>query len=291
MKRREKNRDDRDYDKTQLREKFYSRNLSRDYSAHFFRWSFAKRFSTVQTNVLDIGCGQDMPLMKVLCNAVSRLCGIYVGCDLNSLNNVKRNNCHLFGDFNFVERSNELLEKFPMKFDLITHFEVFEHMLPVHGMKMLDNCKSLLSENGVMIMSTPCYDGKHHAANHIHEYDNDELKQAIESSGFEIEKRFGTFMNIRDIGKDHGRFDTDPAVELQEPITKLFEMLSAYYSNDALSCFFAPIYPDRSRNNTWICKHKKGSYMHSYRALAAGQPTTSHLEGSKDDKKVTEDRP
>ena len=288
---REKNRDDRNYDTTQLRFSSHGQSLHRDYSAHFFRWCFAKRICKATSNVLDIGCGQETPLLRILTGGAARSCNVYVGCDLNRLRETKSQNCYLFGKFNFVERAGELIEKFPDKFDMITHFEVFEHMLPVHGLKMLDNCKSLLSENGVMIMSTPCYDGKHHAANHIHEYDNDELKQAIELSGFQIEKRFGTFMNIRDIGKDHGRFDTDPAAELQEPITKLFEMLSAYYSNDALSCFFAPIYPDRSRNNIWICKHKKGSYMHSYQTLAAGQPTTSQLEGSKDDQKVTEDRP
>ena len=252
---REKHRDDRDYDKSQLRENFHGKNLHRDYSAHFFRWSFAKRFSSPTTNVLDIGCGQDTPLMNILTkSAVNRLCGVYVGCDLNKLRTTNHNRCHLFGEFNFVEQGDELLDMFPAKFGMITHFEVFEHMLPIHGLVLLENCRKLLADDGVMIMSTPCYDGKRHAANHIHEYTNEELHAALIECGFTVEKRFGTFMDVRHIGKDHGRFDSDPPIDLQEPIARLFDSLANYYSNDALSCFFAPLYPDRSRNNVWICR-------------------------------------
>ena len=63
---KEVNRDSRDYDTTQLHEAGHGRTLHRDYSAHFFRWSFARRFVSVKDNVLEVGCGEDKPLSKIL---------------------------------------------------------------------------------------------------------------------------------------------------------------------------------------------------------------------------------
>ena len=71
--RREKTRDMREYDTTQLKENQHAKFLHRDYSAHFFRWSFARRFITVKDVVLEIGCGEDKPLSKIFENAFTIL--------------------------------------------------------------------------------------------------------------------------------------------------------------------------------------------------------------------------
>jgi len=42
MARKEAQRDMRDFDTTQLHENGHGRTLHRDYSSHFFRWSFAR---------------------------------------------------------------------------------------------------------------------------------------------------------------------------------------------------------------------------------------------------------
>lgn len=102
-----------------------------------------------------------------------------------------------------------------------------------------------------MLMSTPVYDGVRHAANHIHEYTVDELQKMAEKVGFKVERRFGTFMDIKHIGK----------VPYDEPLCSSIklvkERLSEYFDNDAISNIFGPLYPDHARNNLWICRRSK----------------------------------
>ena len=62
----EHKRDDRDFDVTQLHLDAHGKSLHRDYTAHFFRWSFARRFIRNTDNLLDIGCGTELPLIKPL---------------------------------------------------------------------------------------------------------------------------------------------------------------------------------------------------------------------------------
>lgn len=251
---REKNRDDRDYDTTQLKEAGHGRTLHRDYSAHFFRWSFARRFISAKDNVLEIGCGEDRPLSKILTGGAAAHVNKYVGVDLNKLKPSNSQRLTFLGNFNFVEQYKELTKQGLVPdggFNVIVHFEVIEHMKPEHGAKMLKACRELLADNGTMLMSTPCYDGVRHAANHIHEYTVEELEALCKKCGFEITQRFGTFMDIKGIGK------CEPTLQCSnDAVKEVYKALSNYYDNDALSCFFAPIYANDARNNLWILKKK-----------------------------------
>jgi 2-polyprenyl-3-methyl-5-hydroxy-6-metoxy-1,4-benzoquinol methylase len=244
MARRPKLRDDRDYDTTQLRENGHGKALARDYSAHFWRWSFARRFISNKDDVLEIGCGQDRPLSKILTGGAAAHVNRYVGVDLNPLKGSNSQRLEFHGEFNFVERWKEL--KGP--FDVVVHFEVFEHMKVENGAKMLKACFSLLKPGGAMLMSTPCYDGVRHAANHIHEYTVPELQKATEKAGFIVQRRFGTFMDIKHIGKS----ETDRASA--KAILEVKKALAEYYDSDAISNIFGPLYPDHSRNNLWVCR-------------------------------------
>ena len=251
VKTREVSRDERDYDTTQLHMAGHGRTLHRDYSAHFFRWSFARRFITCEDDVLEVGCGEEKPLSKILTGGTAPCVKNYVGVDLNKLkpSNAKRLTFH--GEFNFVERYKELLKEHGgVGFDVLVHFEVIEHINVELGKKFLKAAYECLKPGGVMLMSTPCYDGVRHAANHIHEYTVPELQAAVEKAGFEVEKRFGTFMDIKHIGKVAPDFDPS----LQDAVKKLRSALGEYYDNDAMSCFFAPLYCDHSRNNLWVCR-------------------------------------
>ena len=111
VKSREVSRDERDYDTTQLHMAGHGRTLHRDYSAHFFRWSFARRFITREDDVLEVGCGEEKPLSKILTGGTAPCVKNYVGVDLNKLkpSNAKRLTFH--GEFNFVERYKELLKR------------------------------------------------------------------------------------------------------------------------------------------------------------------------------------
>lgn len=250
-------RDVRDYDTTQLHANGHGKTLHRDYSAHFWRWSFARRFITIKDNVLEIGCGEDKPLSKILTGGASAKVNSYVGVDLNKLKPSGSQRLTFHGEFNFVERYKELLKgDFKDGFDVVVHFEVIEHMKVIHGTNLLKAAFAALKPGGIMLMSTPCYDGVRHAANHIHEYTVPELQKAAEKAGFEVERRFGTFMDIKHIGKaDIGNQKAMDAIKTLRPL------LSDYYDNDAISCLFAPLYPDHARNNLWICRKpiaKKG---------------------------------
>lgn len=251
MQRREKKRDDRDYDQTQLRETGHGKTLGRDYSAHFFRWSFARRFITPKDHVLEVGCGEDRPLSKILTGGASARVETYVGVDMNKLKESGSQRLTFLGEFNFVTHHKKLKPLGPkVGYDVVVHYEVIEHMAVAHGRKMLRNCFDLLAPGGVMLMSTPCYDGKRHAANHIHEYTVPELQKATEKAGFVVEQRFGTFMDIKHARKADGLEDP----ELKKAVKWIWGHLSEYYDNDALSCFFAPMFPDHARNNLWVCR-------------------------------------
>ena len=104
-----------------------------------------------------------------------------------------------------------------------------------------------------MLMSTPCYDGRRHAANHIHEYTVPELQKLVERAGFEVEQRFGTFMDIKGIGKgDEGR----PGV-VEKSIAVVRDLLEDYFDSHAISNIFGPLYPNHARNNLWIARKPK----------------------------------
>lgn len=258
---REISRDARDYDTTQLREAGHGRTLHRDYSGHFWRWSFARNFITAKDNVLEIGCGEDRPLSKILTGGAAAHVNKYVGVDLNKLKPSNSQRLTFLGEFNFVERHKELLKldpAFKEGFDVVVHYEVIEHMKVEHGRKMLKAAFDALKPGGVMLMSTPCYDGKRHAANHIHEYFVDELQKETEKAGFVVERRYGVFMDIKHIGKQKpepaGSAAAPADPKLQDAIKLVRAGLSEYFDNDAISCIFAPLYPDHARNNLWVCR-------------------------------------
>lgn len=245
-------RDSRDYDTTQLHANSHGRTLHRDYSAHFFRWSFARRFITAKDHVLEIGCGEDKPLSKILTGGAAPHVNSYVGVDLNKLKPSNSQRLTFLGEFNFIERYKELLKGRPEGFDVVIHFEVIEHMKVELGVKLLKACFEALKPGGVMLMSTPCYDGKRHAANHIHEYTVPELQKATEKAGFEVERRFGTFMDIKHIDKVQDGWEKGSSMD--RAITELRSALGEYFDNDAISNIFGPLFPNHARNNLWVCR-------------------------------------
>jgi hypothetical protein len=124
-------------------------------------------------------------------------------------------------------------------------FEVIEHMTTEHGLGLLRGLYSALEAGGHAFISTPCYDGRRHAKNHIHEYTVPELREVIEKAGFAVIKRIGTFADIKEIRTDRLAHD-------------IMNKLGVYYDNDALSCMLAPaIDPDKARNNFWVLKKEK----------------------------------
>lgn len=250
---RAKKRDADEFDTTSLRANGgAARTLHRDYSAHFFRWSFARRLITKRDHVLDLGCGVDQPLKRILFeSAGGPLAASYTGVDLNPLKPSGNQHVTLHGetDFTSITGYNKVIgAERESTLDVVVHFEIIEHMTVDAGKKLLKHCYRALRPGGLMIMSTPVYDGKHHAANHIHEYTVPELQALVEKAGFRIEQRFGTFMDVKHIGK------AIPQGGELEAVRIVKRALEQYFDNDALSNIFGPLYPDHARNCIWICR-------------------------------------
>lgn len=231
---------DREFDRTSLREQVSGLLVHRDYAAHFFRWGFAGRFSNHDVTILDVGCGLDAPLCKVLQSPQPNYPKRYVGVDLNGAprSYPQYSWAQFRWGFNFLARWNEL-----ESFDLVICFEVIEHMRRPEGVKLLRCLHECLNLNGTLLLSTPVFNGKA-AYNHLHEWTVPDLFRELKSAGFRVVRRFGTFGNVSTLRK---------AITPEE--RDLMTRLSEYYSNDVLACFLAPLYPDQSRNNIWQLEH------------------------------------
>lgn len=223
--------------------------IHRDYIAHALRWGFSKRnfIKHEQTSVLDVGCGPTRPMLLVLFGGIGAnpLAKRYVGVDLNKIKPTSHKRSTLYPEFNFIERVDELKKK-EGTFDLITNFEVIEHMPKAKGLELLKAMKKMLAPGGKLLLSTPVYDGKARAANHIHEYKIQELADMIGQAGLKTVERYGTFANYNDIKK------------VAEPEhLKTLNDIREWFGNEVAACFLAPLYPDQSRNNYWVIQSNR----------------------------------
>lgn len=241
----------RRFDRTQLREGGYGYSVHRDYAAHFFRWGFAKKFVEQGMFVLDVGCGQDQPLARVLAAGVAQnIPAVMVGVDYNKIAKPFHVNWLVtLDEFDFTTRYAETLEhlpkspKFESLFDLAVCLEVIEHMHTCDGARLLEAIREVIKPSGGrLIISTPVFNGRA-AANHIHEYTVPELQAALEAAGWEVERRFGTFASYPEL---------KPALSVAQ--LEDLQRLREFYDNDVAACFYAPLFPDHSRNNCWVCK-------------------------------------
>ncbi len=231
----------REFDKTSLHAHVQGYQVHRDYAAHFFRWGWVSRkFITPTTKVLDIGCGPDAALVRVLSYKANGIPKSYIGVDLNRLGDMPGFKwCKFCSNFNFSKRWKELQRMGP--FNVITCLEVVEHMNMPAMRQMLRGALQLLASGGVMLLSTPVFNGKA-AVNHINEMTVATLQKELHKAGWIVNKRYGTFMS-----------DGDRKRVASPEESRLIERLKEYYSTDVLACFLAPLYPDASRNNLWIC--------------------------------------
>lgn len=256
---RRKVREHGSYDTTSLRKTSMERRVHRDYLAHVFRWGWADRYigqrQQLHRRVVEAGCGQDMPLFNVFTLQQSYLPDLYVGVDLNSIPwlRKKKEGSYAWADvrekFNFVERYGELLADYGPTFDFAVSFEVIEHMEEELGDRYLEAIYALLEPGGELLISTPVFNGRK-AANHIREYTVAELQEKLEAAGFEVVKRYGTFASYHDAKRGLKELYPDDADRLLE----IYEDLRAFYGDNTLACFLAPLLPDHSRNNAWICR-------------------------------------
>lgn len=225
-----------------------SHEVHRDYAAHYFRWGFAFRHCPGK-KVLDAGCGPNFTLGKVTIDhgRMQMRPLHYVGVDLSSLPPVRTKHKTIVGDFDFSNRSAELVAHFG-KFDVVTSFEVVEHMPKEDGLRFLAAMAACLKPDGVLMVSTPKNEGWKQAKNHVHEWSGSELEAALTSCGLTVARRFGTYADVKDLER--------AARERMPAALETMMALSDYYSNDVLSTFLAPLFPEESKNCLWFCRHR-----------------------------------
>lgn len=234
--------------------------IHRDLISHCLRWSHVAKFlhqgqKYKDSHILDVGCGREQPMAKMLySNRLIPSNGSYTGVDYNKLTlepilepAAKKFPITLIGEAIFpnVELPRD-------SYDIITCFEVVEHVLPLGSYQLLEGIYNNLAEDGVAFISTPNYDPKTGAAaNHINEQVYSTTEWMLKNIGFEIDAVFGTFASIRDY-KD--------AVEA-DGFGELFSKLREYYDTNYLATVFAPLYPAQARNCLWRVKKAKSGQL------------------------------
>lgn len=247
-----------EYDNTSLDPSAYAKKIHRDYLAHVMRWGWISRqikryaLTNERTNVLEVGCGRELSLFNALRSSVaSKMPDRMTMVDINRTKVSKVKWSDIRGEFDFVTRWHELRSE-GLTYDIAVNTEVIEHVATPLGMAMLEGIYELLEPGGHFFISTPVYNG-HRAVNHIREYTVPELDEMLTISGFEIERRYGTFASWNDIKRgvreDERLTDAEKTLILDR-----YEDTAEFYGHDVMACYAAPLYPDYSRNNVWHCR-------------------------------------
>ena len=254
----------REFDTSSLREASHGRYVHRDYAAHWFRWQHALRFVKAGMRVLDVGCGQDQMMTRVLCASQSHVPRLYVGVDVDVIRRKSQiawarvidkfditrqwkellTPTHVIKGRRYTTVTTPLFETGP--FDVISCFEVIEHMPVDRGRALLTALRECLAPTGVALLSTPVYNGRHMAANHVHEYEFEELRAELARADLIVDRVVGTFMT----SQAAKRVATPAQRQL---LTQLHER---WYAWDILANLLAPLYPEASSNCCWILRRK-----------------------------------
>jgi hypothetical protein len=258
--------------------------IHRDYIAHCFRWSHVIKFLNQQHRyreaiMLDVGCGKEVPLAKTM--YVNKMTPLkYVGVDVNKFDvpemlQGKKIPITLWTETDFCALTPEdvglkILDKDDaegpgyddyLEPNILTCFEVLEHVTPEHCRRLLKHFKELTGKDCHYFISTPCWNGSA-AGNHINEMTFAALGALIEDLGYKINGVYGTFASISDYGTqlaDVTVYDQGTGKILSvTDLRPVFAALRNYYDTNALSVIFAPLFPAQSRNCLWHLTKKQG---------------------------------
>lgn len=241
------------YNRTQLNpDQSFERHIyHRDQFAHYLRWSHILDVvkPNAKANILDFGSG-DGNLAEVLYRNRHKA-NKYLGLDIRKLDKARDK----FKNVDWIEfKEHDLVEddfNEGNDWDIITSFEVMEHIGKGNVGKFIQNILKHMNENTKLYVSTPNYDESVGAANNhiidgvVCEFEFDEL-EAIFEKYFVIEKVYGTFASQKDYKN-----------ELVGWKKEMFEELNSYYDSDLVSVIMAPLMPAKlARNCLWVMRKK-----------------------------------
>lgn len=278
--------------------------IHRDYISHCIRWSHVLKFLLQkhrykETRVLDIGCGIDIPMARLmLSNRVAPL--EYIGVDYNHSNKFKldmfentRFKPTTFGSIDFANDENVWFDEakdgqtcINIKGDngedyfsipnVITCFEVLEHIEPEHVVRTLKRVKYIMQkaadfggQSPTFFMSTPNWNVTDTADNHVNEMKNEALGWLLEELGFAIVDQFGTFASKRDYAH---LLQTKYGSE----VYGVYNRLNDYFDSNLAAILFAPLFPREARNCFWRLEVAKPGYERRYAPITElAEPWTS----------------
>jgi 2-polyprenyl-3-methyl-5-hydroxy-6-metoxy-1,4-benzoquinol methylase len=225
--------------------------IHRDYIAHCLRWTHVVKFLSQKqrykdAQILDIGCGKEVPLAKLMYSS-RYIVKKYAGIDVNKM--VVPQMFHT-GKFPIELYSGDAadlsVEDLGFQPNIVTCFEVLEHVEPAHARDIMLNVLTLADPEADIFISTPNWDPHvGAAANHVNEMRYEALGAMLEDIGYHIQDTWGTFASI----KDYKSY-----IEETE-FKAFFEAARGYYDVNYLATIFAPILPpELARNVLWHLK-------------------------------------
>ena len=221
--------------------------LHRDYIAHCLRWTHVAKYLNLKSryktaSILDIGCGKDMPLAKMLMT-MRMAPQYYLGVEYNQIEIPKMFEKTKFKPNIVSGMDFTKLGELGNGFNYSVCFEVLEHVEPMKAIEILHHLPKFLKSESVSWFSTPCWDEKVGAAdNHVNEMTYVAFGSLLEEMGYKILNKWGTFASLKDY-KHKLLHNLDWNI--------LFTKLSGYYDTNYLSTIFAPMFPEYSRNCLW----------------------------------------
>lgn|SRR3990167_7365646 len=244
------------YNTTQLNPdiSFEKHVYHRDQFAHYLRWSHILKVAKIGMKILDFGCGSGNQYEVFYRNRYNpeRFLGIDIRHKTISRN--KKNFPKVEWEVQDLVNMNN---HFGTDWDIITSFEVAEHVGRSNVPRFLDNIKGHCNTTTQVFISTPCFDHEVGAADN-HTYDcqdgngvipqeltRDEMLSLLEER-FDIIENYGTFASQKDY-KD----------KMTDGEKEVFDKLKRYYDSNLVSVIFAPLVPKYSRNNLYVCKLKE----------------------------------
>lgn len=241
------------YNKTQLTpQKEFSRHVyHRDQFAHYLRWTHVLKVAKMDQSILDFGCGSGEMFELFYRNKFRP--SHYVGLDVRD-RTIRENISKFIINDNADFMVQDLCAEFDLneKFDIITSFEVIEHIGHANIDIFLQNIVRHCKKDTIILISTPNYDPSVGAAeNHIlgpsreiGEWKHEELQKKLEEY-FVVENKYGTFASIRDYKH-----------KLNDWQKKMYDTLSEYYDVNLMSVIMAPMFPEDARNTLWELRVK-----------------------------------
>lgn len=203
--------------------------------------------------ILDIGCGEIYVMRTFYHSFVTKKSDHieeYVGVDIDDKNiaKVESNFSSILklinGTMLCVDLTTDILEDYEDGyFDLIINFEMIEHIDPKFLKGLFKEMSRLLSDDGVLLLSTPNANGSSPKLpkDHFYEYPYAELNKKL-SSFFNIFRRTGMSVNLSKVPKE------------QAHLLETYIGFGKTFASVAIAPMIEPVF---CKNILWECSKKE----------------------------------